>query len=72
MVEWQQVAFHGRRKFGENYENAMCEIVAESNGHAYMEHTFLNVNGSWRIGVIRPKVLYQTGDFMDIRKQDPA
>jgi scytalone dehydratase len=33
-----------------------------------MQHTFVKENGQWRIAVIRPEVLYQPGDFMEVRR----
>jgi scytalone dehydratase len=70
VVEWQQIASHGRRSEGEDFANPMCKIEAESNHRSYMQHTFVKENGRWRIAVIRPEILYQPGDFMEVRRPE--
>lgn len=72
MVEWQQLASHGRRVVGEDFESPMCKIGEASNGWSWMQQTFCKVEGAgeWRIKVIRPEVLYHTGDFREIGRVD--
>lgn len=71
VVEWQQIASHGRRAAGEDFTNPMCKIEAESNHRSFMEHRFVKLEGKgWRIEGIRPSVIYQPGDFMDVRRAE--
>jgi scytalone dehydratase len=48
----------------------MCKIGESSDGRSWMEQTFVKVEGNWRISVIKPEVLYHTGDFRSIRRPD--
>lgn len=70
VVEWQQIASHGRRLAGEDFSHPLCKIEAESNHRGYMEHTFVKTNGQWRIAVIKPSVLFTPGDFMEVRRPE--
>jgi len=70
IVEWQQMASHGRRIVGEDFKHPMCKIGEISDGRSWMQQTLVKVEGLWRISVIRPEVLYHTGDFLVIRRPD--
>lgn len=70
VVEWQQIASHGRRLPGEDFANPMCKIGETSNGRSWMQQTFVKVNGQWKVSVIRPEVLYHTGDFRKVGRMD--
>jgi scytalone dehydratase len=70
VVEWQQLASHGRRVEGEDYANPMCKIDEISDGRSWMQQTFVKVDGAWRIQEIRPEVLYHTGDFLKVGRPD--
>ncbi|KUJ21471.1 NTF2-like protein [Mollisia scopiformis] len=70
VVEWQQMASHGRRVEGEDYASPMCKIGEISDGRSWMKQTFVKVEGSWRIRIIRPEVLYHTGDFLSVGRPD--
>jgi scytalone dehydratase len=70
IVEWQQLASHGRRVVGEDFANPMCKIGETSDGRSWMQQTFVKVEGQWRVSVIRPEVLYHTGDFRRVGRMD--
>ena len=70
VVEWQQMASHGRKVVGEDFASPMCKIGESSDGRSWMEQTFVKVEGNWRISIIKPEVLYHTGDFRHIRRPD--
>jgi scytalone dehydratase len=73
VVQWQQLASHGRRA-DEDVESGVKDtsntITETSDGRSYMEHRFVNVEGKWKIGRITPSLLYQTGDFMRVRRKE--
>jgi scytalone dehydratase len=48
----------------------MCKIGETSDGRSWMQQTFVKVEGQWRISVIRPEVLYHTGDFLHVGRPD--
>jgi len=70
MVEWQQMASHGRRVEGEDFASPMCKIGETSDGRSWMTQTFVKVEGAWRVRIIKPEVLYHTGDFREIGRPD--
>ncbi|KAF4628321.1 hypothetical protein G7Y89_g9831 [Cudoniella acicularis] len=70
VVEWQQLASHGRRVVGEDFASPMCKIGESSDGRSWMRQTFVKVEGLWRISVIRPEVIYHTGDFRNVGRSD--
>lgn len=70
IVEWQQLASHGRRIPGEDFASPMCKIGEISDGRSWMQQTFVKIEGTWRIKVIRPEVIYHTGDFKEIGRPD--
>ncbi|PQE04067.1 Scytalone dehydratase protein [Rutstroemia sp. NJR-2017a BVV2] len=72
VVEWQQMASHGRRIAGEDFAHPMCKIGEISDGRSWMQHTLVKVDGQWRVAVIKPEVLYHTGDFRRVGRQDDA
>lgn len=72
IVEWQQLASHGRRIDGEDFANPMCKIGESSDGRSWMQQTYTKVNGQWRISVIRPEVIYHTGNFLEVGRADGA
>jgi scytalone dehydratase len=73
VVQWQQLASHGRRT-DEDVKNGVMDtsssILETSDGRSYMEHQFVKVEGRWKIARITPSLLYQTGDFMRIRRPE--
>ncbi|KAJ5610197.1 hypothetical protein N7510_006916 [Penicillium lagena] len=68
VVEWQQLASHGRR--GNERLDTSGTITETSDGRSYMEHRFVRVGGKWKIARITPSLIYQTGDFMRIRRPE--
>ncbi|EFY85759.1 hypothetical protein J3459_013903 [Metarhizium acridum] len=70
VVEWQQLASHGRRLEGEDYMHPLCKISEISDGRSWMQQTYVKVDEQWRIAEIRPEVLYSTGDFLNIGRPD--
>lgn len=70
VVEWQQIASHGRHEKGEDPKNPLRKIEETSNHRTYMEHTFIKTERGWRIAVIKPSVLFAPGDFMNIRRAE--
>ncbi|KAH7420215.1 hypothetical protein BKA64DRAFT_752827 [Cadophora sp. MPI-SDFR-AT-0126] len=70
VVEWQQLASHGRRAQGEDFRSPMCRIDESSDGRSWMQQTYVRSDGEWRIRAIRPEVLYHTGDFLHIGRPD--
>lgn len=68
VVEWQQLASHGRR--GDERLDTSGSITETSDGRSYMEHQFVKIDGRWRITRITPSLIYQTGDFMHIRRPE--
>ena len=72
VVEWQQIASHGRHEKGEDSTNPMRKIEEQSNHRAYIEHTFIKTEKGWRIAVIKPSVLFAPGNFMNVRRAEDA
>ncbi|KAF7914303.1 uncharacterized protein EAF01_000709 [Botrytis porri] len=70
IVEWQQLASHGRRVAGHDYNHPNCKIEETSDGRSYMQQMFVKVKGQWRISVIKPEVIYHTGDLMAVGRPD--
>ncbi|KAF5870795.1 putative conidial pigment biosynthesis scytalone dehydratase arp1 protein [Botrytis fragariae] len=70
IVEWQQLASHARKVVGEDYSHPHCKIGETSDGRSYMQQTFVKVEGQWRISVIKPEVIYHTGDFRAVGRPD--
>ncbi|TGO42064.1 hypothetical protein BHYA_0013g00680 [Botrytis hyacinthi] len=70
IVEWQQLASHARKVTGEDYNHPHCKIGEISDGRSYMQQTFVKVEGQWRISVIKPEVIYHTGDFRAVGRLD--
>ncbi|CAK7205298.1 hypothetical protein SEUCBS139899_008067 [Sporothrix eucalyptigena] len=70
VVQWQQLASHGRRQDvgGDGPKDTSAVITETSDGRSYMDHRFIKVDGLWKITGITPSLLYQTGDFMRIRR----
>ncbi|THV53812.1 hypothetical protein BGAL_0041g00200 [Botrytis galanthina] len=70
IVEWQQLASHARKVVSEDYNHPHCKIGETSDGRSYMQQTFVKVEGQWRISVIKPEVIYHTGDFRAVGRPD--
>ncbi|KAK6199005.1 hypothetical protein LQW54_010203 [Pestalotiopsis sp. IQ-011] len=70
LVEWHQLASHGRREKGSDYSNPMSKITETSDGRSWMQQRYVKVAGKWRIREIRPEAIYHTGDFQQVRRQD--
>jgi scytalone dehydratase len=70
VVEWQQIASHGRQEKGENSQNPLRKIEEQSNHRTYVEHTFVKTEKGWKIAVIKPSVLFSPGDFMKVRRAE--
>lgn len=70
VVEWQQMASHGRREKGEDYANPMCKIGETSDGRGWMQQKFVRVEGKWKIQEIKPEVIYHTGNFRHVGRED--
>jgi len=73
IVQWQQLASHGRRADEDvknDIKDTSSRILETSDGRSYMEHRLVRVDGKWKIERITPSLLYQTGDFMRIRRPE--
>lgn len=70
IVEWQQLASHGRREHGQDYADPMCSIDEISDGRSWVQHTFFKVDEAWKISEIKPEVIYHTGDFLQVGRED--
>ncbi|OCL12158.1 hypothetical protein AOQ84DRAFT_420843 [Glonium stellatum] len=70
LVEWQQLASHARKVVGEDFANPMCKVSETSDGRSWMQQKFVKVDGQWRIAVIRPEVIYHTGNFKQVGRPD--
>lgn len=70
VVEWQQMASHGRRVKGEDYANPMCKIDETSDGRSWMQQKLVKIEGKWKIQEIKPEAIYHTGDFQHVRRGD--
>jgi len=64
------MASHGRRVEGEDFASPMCKIGETSDGRSWMQQTFVRVDGAWRVTVIKPEVLYHTGNFRQVGRPD--
>lgn len=72
VVQWQQLVSHGRREQAlEGGVNALnSKIVEESDHRSYMEHSFVKVEGKWKIQRITPSLIYAAGDIMRVRRPE--
>ncbi|KAK7705702.1 hypothetical protein SLS63_014102 [Diaporthe eres] len=69
VVEWQQLVSHGRRE--SDVAHAVQEGISETSDHrSYVEHRFIKIDGKWKIARITPKLIYNTGNFMRIRRPE--
>lgn len=74
MVQWQQLASHGRWEdespvSGDSGKKKRM-IVETSDGRSWMEHKFVRIEGRWKIARITPELRYDTGDFRRIRRPE--
>lgn len=73
MVQWQQLASHGRWEDENATESGKQRMIVEtSDGRSWMEHKFVRIEGRWKIARIRPELRYDTGDFMRVRRPEGA
>ncbi|OJI91323.1 hypothetical protein ASPTUDRAFT_38300 [Aspergillus tubingensis CBS 134.48] len=71
VVQWQQLASHGRWVDGQEETYPVKRKIDEtSDGRSWMQQTYVKVDGQWRIQVLEPEVLYHTGDFQRIRRPE--
>ncbi|GKZ35941.1 hypothetical protein AbraIFM66950_006776 [Aspergillus brasiliensis] len=74
VVQWQQLASHGRWVGGQEEEEethpVKRKIDETSDGRSWMQQTYVRVDGQWRIQVLEPEVLYHTGDFGKVRRPE--
>jgi scytalone dehydratase len=70
VVEWQQMASHGRYVEGEDFESLVYKIGETRNKRSWITQKFVKVKENWRMRVIKPEVLYYTGDFKAIGRPD--
>lgn len=71
VVQWQQLASHGRWVDGQEETHPVKRKIDEtSDGRSWMQQTYVKVDGQWRIQVLEPEVLYHTGDFQRIRRPE--
>ncbi|KAL2203440.1 NTF2-like protein [Sarocladium strictum] len=72
VVEWQQLASHGRLQSADGgaRDAATARISETSDGRSHMQHVFVKNGTRWMIAGITPSLLYQTGDFMRIRRPE--
>ncbi|KAK8057367.1 hypothetical protein PG996_011304 [Apiospora saccharicola] len=67
---WQQLAGHAQRLAGEDFESPLCKVGAVSGGKSWMEHTFVKVDGRWKISVVRPTIHYRVGSLKKTRGEE--
>ncbi|KAK8120804.1 hypothetical protein PG999_004924 [Apiospora kogelbergensis] len=70
VVEWQQLAGHAKRMAGEDFASPLCKVGAISEGKSWMEHTFIKVDGRWKISVVRPTIHYRVGSLKKTRGEE--
>ncbi|CAK7238419.1 hypothetical protein SEUCBS140593_010669 [Sporothrix eucalyptigena] len=68
VVEWQQIAGHGR--YIEGSHTLKKQVDKTSDGKSYMEQTYTKVDGRWKITRLRPSLLYEIGEFNDVVSYD--
>jgi scytalone dehydratase len=64
VVEWQQIAGHGR--YIEGSHPLKKQVDKTSDGKSYMEQKYTRVEGKWKITRLRPSLLYEIGEFGDV------
>ncbi|KAK7960660.1 hypothetical protein PG988_011874 [Apiospora saccharicola] len=58
------------RLAGEDFESPLCKVGAVSGGKSWMEHTFVKVDGRWKISVVRPTIHYRVGSLKKTRGEE--
>ncbi|KAL1895031.1 hypothetical protein Sste5346_005451 [Sporothrix stenoceras] len=64
VVEWQQVAGHGRWIEGSN--SLKKQVDKTNDGKSYMQQRYTKLNGRWKITGLKPSILYEIGDFNEV------
>lgn len=72
VVQWQQLASHGRWETDSEGKDGRKMINETSDGRSWMEHKFVRIDGKWKIARITPELSYDTGDFMRVRRLEGA
>jgi scytalone dehydratase len=73
VVQWQQLASHGRWEDGSATKGGKKRMIVEtSDGRSWMKHKFVRIEGRWKIARITPELTYDTGDFMRVRRPEGA
>ncbi|KAL4735872.1 NTF2-like protein [Aspergillus similis] len=65
VVEWQQIAGHGR--WIKDSHPVKKQVDKTSDGRSYMEQRYKKINGVWKLAALKPSVLYEVGEFGDVR-----
>lgn len=66
VVEWQQIAGHGRYIAAKSLHPLKKQVDKTSNGKSYMEQRYSKVDGRWKITRLKPSILYEIGEFNDV------
>lgn len=64
IVEWQQIAGHGRWIQGSH--PLKKQVDRTSDGKSYMEQKLIKINGDWKITGLKPSLLYEIGEFTEL------
>lgn len=64
IVEWQQIAGHGRWMKGSH--PLKKQVDKTSDGKSYMEQTLTKIDGRWKITGLKPSLLYEIGEFTEL------
>lgn len=70
VLEYQQLASHARKAAGEDWSSPECRIEGDTDGKSWMEHTFVKVDGMWKLSVIRPRIHYRPGSLEHVGRPD--
>ena len=70
VVEYQQLASHARRAAGEDWSHPECKIEGDTDGKSYMQHTYVKVDGLWKISVIKATIHYRPGSLEHVNRPD--
>lgn len=58
VVQWQQIASHGRRFDNDKDSGRGSDIAEQCNARSFLQHTFSKIDGNWKISHIKPTVLF--------------
>lgn len=64
VVEWQQIAGHGRWIDGSPPSKKQVDRTCD--GKSYMEQRYTKIDGYWKIAGLKPSLLYGVGELEDL------